>query len=101
MQDGSVFSLPSRVRISSPLPGGDAVDFAQTCGQQLALAANGLFRLEADASGPVGQWRQLALPAEVAGLDFTEGRVHALGNDVFVFTRTGEAARVTFDTCPE
>ena len=99
--DGSVFSLPSRVRISQPLPAGDAVDFAQACGQQLALAPDGLFRLETDGSSPVGQWRRLELPPEVSGLDFTEGRVHGLGPDVFVFTRTGEAARLTFDTCPE
>ena len=101
MQDGSVFALPSRVRISQPLPGGEVVDFAQTCGQQLALAPTGLFRLETDGSSPVGQWRPIPLPPEVSMLDFTEGRVHGLGNDVFVFTRTGEAARVTFDTCPE
>lgn len=99
--DGSVFSLPSRVRISQPLPGGDAVDFAQACGQQLALAPGGLFRLESEGTGPVGQWHRLELPPEVSGLDFTEGRVHGLGPDVFVFTRTGEAARLTFDTCPE
>lgn len=99
--DGSVFSLPSRVRISTPLPGAEAVDFAQTCGQQLALAPAGLFRLEADASGPVGRWAQLPLPPEVVGLDFTGGRVHGLGNEVFVFTHTGEAARLTFDSCPE
>ena len=101
MQDGSVFALPSRVRISQPVPGGEVVDFAQTCGQQLALTPTGLFRLEPDGTSPVGQWRPIALPAEVSMLDFTEGRVHGLGNDVFVFTRTGEAARVTFDTCPE
>lgn len=102
MQDGSVFALPSRVRIAPPLvPGGEVVDFAQTCGQQLALTHTGLFRLETDGTSPVGQWRLIPLPPEVSMLDFTEGRVHGLGNDVFVFTRTGEAARVTFDTCPE
>jgi hypothetical protein len=99
--DGSVFSLPSRVRISTPLPGNEAVDFAQSCGQQLALAPDGLFRLEADATGPIGHWTRIPLPTAVAGLDFTDGRVHGLGNEVFVFTRTGEAARLTFDSCPE
>ena len=103
MHDGSVFSLPSRVRISQPLPGdaqGDAQDYAQTCGQQLALAPAGLFRLESNPTGPIGSWQRIVLPAEVAGLDFTDGRVHGLGNEVFVFTRNGEAARLTFDSCP-
>ncbi len=99
--DGSVFSLPSRVRIGAPLPGNDAVDYAQACGQQLALAPDGLYRLESDATGPIGHWVKLPLPAEVAGLDFTAGRAHGLGNEVFVFTLSGEAARVTFTSCPE
>lgn len=99
--DGSVFSLPSRVRIGAPLPGNDAVDYAQACGQQLALAPDGLYRLESDQTGPIGRWVKLPLPLEVAGLDFTGGRVHGLGNEVFVFTRSGEAARVTFASCPE
>ena len=99
--DGSVFSLPSRVRISSGLPSGaEAVDYAQACGQQLVLAPSGLFRLESSATGPVGQWVQVPLPPEVAALDFTEGRVHGVGNEVYVFTRLGEAARVTFEGCP-
>ena len=99
--DGSVFSLPSRVRISDPLPGSEVVDFAQTCGQQLALTRAGLFRLEADASGPVGHWVQLPLPSQLANVDFADGRVHGVGNEVFVFTRMGEAARITFASCPE
>lgn len=99
--DGSVFSLPSRVRISRPLPDSLAVDYAQPCGQQLALAPNGLYRLETDAAGPIGQWVKLTLPAEVRDLDFTDGRIHGLGNEAFVFTRDGEAARLTFDSCPE
>lgn len=100
-QDGSVFSLPSRVRISEPLPGDDAVDYAQACGQQLALAPTGLFRLQSSATEPVGTWQPVPLPAASQGLDFTEGRVHGVGNEVFVFSRLGEAARVTFEGCPE
>ena len=82
------------------LYGIEAVDFAQTCGQQLALAPDGLFRLESDTAAPIGHWVRIPLPSEVARLDFTDGRVHGLGNEVFVFTRTGEAARLTFDSCP-
>jgi hypothetical protein len=100
LYDGSVLSLPSRVRISTPLPGNDAQDYAQACGQQLALAPTGLYRLESVTSGPIGQWVQLPLPPEVAALDFTEGRVHGVGNEAFVFTRSGEAARITFEGCP-
>ena len=99
--DGSVFSLPSRVRISDALPGGEAVDYAQACGQQLALAPRGLFRLESNPARPVGSWQPIPLPAEVAALDFTDGRVHGVGNEVFVFTRSGEAARITFESCTD
>jgi hypothetical protein len=98
--DGSVFSLPSRVRISSPLPGNDAEDYAQACGQQLALAPDGLYRLESVTTGPIGQWVRIPLPPEVDSLDFTEGRVHGVGNEAYVFTREGEAARITFEGCP-
>lgn len=100
LYDGAVLSLPSKVPIATALPGGEAVDFAQTCGQQLALAPDGLFRLESDTAAPIGHWVRIPLPSEVARLDFTDGRVHGLGNEVFVFTRTGEAARLTFDSCP-
>lgn len=99
--DGSVFSLPSRVRIAEAIAGGEVVDYAQPCGQQLALTPTGLYRLEPGASGPIGRWVELPLPGEVESLDFTDGRVHGLGADVFVFTRIGVAARITFESCPE
>lgn len=99
-QDGTVFSLPSRVRIAPPVPDEQAVDFAQACGQQFALGLTGLYRLASIAGSPVGRWEPVELPAAFAGASFLDGRVHAAGDELYVFTRTGEAARLTFERCP-
>jgi hypothetical protein len=44
-------------------------------------------------------WEKLSLPAGFAPNGFEGGRVHGLERDVYVFTRTGETARLTFDDC--
>ncbi len=95
--DGTVYSLPSRVPIASPLTDG-VEDFAQLCGQQLALGAGGLFRLEAEAGKSLGQWKPIALGVFQAG-GFTGARLHATGATLYVFKRTGEAARLDFPGC--
>lgn len=96
--DGTVYALPSRVAIAPPLLDG-VVDYAQACGQQLALASTGLYRLEPGA-GAIGKWAGVALPAGFADAGFAKGRVHGVGAAAYVFTRGGEAARVVFDNCP-
>lgn len=96
--DGTVYSLPSRVPIAAALPNG-VIDFAQACGQQLALGPTGLHRLESG-TGSIGAWKPLTLPVGFADAGFANGRVHGVGKSVYVFTRTGEAARLHFAGCP-
>ncbi|MCC6332592.1 MAG: hypothetical protein IT380_01235 [Myxococcales bacterium] len=98
--DGVVYSLPSRVPIAPPLPGAQAVDFAQTCGLQLALAPSGLFRFEPEATGPIGRWAPVPLPPGFGAQGLADGRLHAVADEVYVFTRTGETARLTLAPCP-
>jgi len=99
LDDGVVLGLPSRVQLAPPLPLG-AVDYETTCGEQLALSTDGLYRLAVAAGAPAGTWEKLPLPPGFAALE--GGRVHALGADVYVFTRTGDVARVTLGgaSCP-
>jgi hypothetical protein len=98
--DGTVYSLPSRVPIAAGLTGGVAIDYAQACGQQFVLGTSGLFRLESVAGKAIGQWKQVALPNGFASRGFVKGRIHGVGGGLYVFTRTGEAARVALDSCP-
>lgn len=100
--DGTVYALPSRVLIARPLPVGDAtaIDYAQTCGQQLMLNTEGLYRLEPVGQQKIGRWMKVELPAGFAPDGFSKARLHAMGSDFYVFTRTGEAARVSLAGCP-
>lgn len=98
--DGVVFSLPSRLRIANAVPGGAVEDYVQACGQQLALTSGGLLRLVAVAGSAIGQWEPVPLPAGFAPLGLFGGRAHAVGADLYVFSQTGETARLTLSPCP-
>lgn len=99
--DGTVFSLPSRVEIAGSLKAGEeVVDYVQVCGQQLALGSKGLYRLEPVAGQAVGRWVSLPLPAGFGAGGFERGRAHASGNALYVFTRGGDAASWTIPGCP-
>ena len=98
--NGSVFSLPSRVRIVDAIAGGAVEDFVQTCRAQLALTPTGLFRVVSVAGASIGRWEQLPLPTGFAPDGLSNGRVFAVGSDVYVFTRAGAAARLTLESCP-
>ncbi|MBS1152040.1 MAG: hypothetical protein H6Q89_3738 [Myxococcaceae bacterium] len=77
------------------------IDYAQACGQQLALASTGLFRLEPEAGSSVGRWEALTLPPGfVTPGAFAKGRIHAAGSAVYVFKSDGDAARLSFEGCP-
>ncbi|MHB8873478.1 MAG: hypothetical protein ACYC8T_07295 [Myxococcaceae bacterium] len=100
-RDGTVLSLPARVPIAPALPDREAVDFAQVCGQGYALSPGGLYRLDSAADGgPVGAWAKVDLGALISGgrdggdFGFAGGRLHALENDLFLFSRFGGAARL-------
>ncbi len=101
LRDGRVLSLPLRVPLAPLLPGKEAADFAQVCGQGYALSAEGLFRLDADAQGgPVGRWTRVELSGLIPGgadggdLGLDRGRLLTLDNELYVFSRFGGAARL-------
>jgi hypothetical protein len=99
MLDGTVVSLPSRVRIVEPLA--EVVeDYAQTCDQQLALTTSGLFAVTKAPQAVVGTWARVPLPPGFAPEGLDSGRLFTLGGDVFVFSRAGAAARVPVSRCP-
>ncbi|MBL8920402.1 MAG: hypothetical protein JNJ54_16160 [Myxococcaceae bacterium] len=98
--DGVVFSLPSRLRIAEPVPGGVVEDYAQACGQQLALTSSSLLRLVTTPGAAIGRWEPLPLPMGFATLGLFGGRVHAAGADLYVFSPSGETAKVTLTPCP-
>ena len=56
-----------------------------------------LFR--SDPTSVVGVWKHLELPTGFPTIDFAKGRLHAVGSDVFVFARNGEAVQLTFTNC--
>lgn len=47
-----------------------------------------------------GDWRELTLAPGFTSLNaFGTERIHAVGGSIYVFKGSGEAARLTFDTC--
>jgi hypothetical protein len=99
--DGRVYSLPSRVEIAPAVPGSEAIDYAQSCNQQFVLASGGVFRLEAVPDKAIGVWKPVELPSSFATGGFAHGRLHGVGGDLYVFSGTGEGAKVKVaDACP-
>lgn len=97
--DGTVLSLPSRVALAPPI-GAEVLDYVQVCGQQLALTATALHRLEPVAGATVGRWAKLPLPSGFAEGGFVGGRAAGLGDELYLFTRDGSVARWQFAPCP-
>lgn len=98
-RNGVVLSLPSRVAIAPETPS-PVEDFLSACNQQLALTPSGLFVLTPSTTSPVGSWQPVPLPVDLMGIGLAGGRLHAVGADVYVFTRTGDTARLDLGTCP-
>ncbi|MBL8933725.1 MAG: hypothetical protein JNM69_04180 [Archangium sp.] len=94
--DGTVFSLPSRVLLAPSL-GESVEDYAQVCGRSVALTPRGLFELVGTAGAAVGHWQAIPLPAGFIGL--SGGRLHVVGNELYVFTSSGDLAVVPLGTC--
>ena len=99
--DGTVFSLPSRVRIGPKVPTKQqrVVDFVAACGQAFALAPEGLFRLTSTAGANIGTWAPVAT-GTLAANGFEGGRVHAIGSDLHLFNAFGESVRLPIGPCP-
>jgi hypothetical protein len=104
-RDGSVYTLPSRVRVAPPL-GEPVFAFAVVCGQPFALSSSGLSRLELAPGAVEGSWKpeaaalleELLPPHPDKGLKGGLLRAH-LG-ELQLFTRYG-GALVLNTTCAE
>jgi hypothetical protein len=88
--DGTVLSLPSRVSLSQPLPADErVVQYSQLCGQPVALAAGGLYRLQAS-----GEWVLEPLPSVGPDREFAGGRIDVEGDSLLVTTGGGTLIRL-------
>ncbi|MDX2012387.1 MAG: hypothetical protein SFW67_19480 [Myxococcaceae bacterium] len=96
---GAVYGLPSRIRLAGPFPEAVAVDFAVACGHELGLSPAGLFRLVGQPNGGEGTWERLSLAGVPPLTDFTDGALHAVGADVYLFTANGTVFRTTIGPC--
>lgn len=99
MTDGTVFALPSSVLLAGPVPGASVVGYAQVCQHQLALTPSGLYRLETQPNVSLATWSAVPLPSGFAGGDLSGGSLHTVRGDLYVFSRLGEALRLTLEPC--
>jgi hypothetical protein len=91
--NGEVYSLPSRVRLAPPLPGGQrAVRFATLCAATVALGTKGVYLLEADA------WHKQPLDAALSPtLDhrLDDGSLVRHRDTLYLVTGFGAVVRLT------
>ena len=108
LRDGSLWSLPSRVRVAPPFAAADglAVGVGTACQQVLALSEQRLFRLELKAGEQTGTWAPVTLPAEVVssakltGAPFAKSKLYSIDKDVLLVHDTGVVWRIGFGGCP-
>jgi hypothetical protein len=92
--DGTVLSLPSRVRLSAPLgDAGTVLRYAQLCGQPFALAASGLYRLQPPNDGGTASWQAEALPS-LGDRTFAGARLDVDGDELLLSTPHGSVVRL-------
>ncbi|MFL5322075.1 MAG: hypothetical protein ACJ790_20605 [Myxococcaceae bacterium] len=66
--DGRVFGLPIPVQLAGAVDGGVALDFADLCGQGIALTPTGPYKLVAT-GGPEGKWEPIVFDTFPAAND--------------------------------
>jgi hypothetical protein len=99
-RDGTVYSLPSRVPIAPALPDAQRVnDYATLCGVPLALATQGLYRLDANPDGgPVGVWTPENLDAVIspalADRGFSDAQLWRDADAVYLVSKFGTVVRL-------
>ncbi|MBK7859318.1 MAG: hypothetical protein IPJ65_11990 [Archangiaceae bacterium] len=95
-RDGRVFALPGRVELAPALPEGEgpASDFADVCGQVLAVGAHRAFRLVSGAAG-VGTWQPVPLPEGPGG----PVKLHATEGGAYVFFDDGRVVKLEGVVC--
>jgi hypothetical protein len=102
-RDGSVWSVPSRVRLVDAVPAEaqPVVDYAQMCEHTFALGATGVFRL-VNTGGAQGVWQHEPFGPTLLGSVspvYTAGRLHALSDRILVFLPTGRTLELTGLSC--
>jgi hypothetical protein len=61
--DGTILSLPLRVKLAAPLRDATVRRYIQLCERVLAVTDDGgLYWLKSSAESPIGEWQQLAIP---------------------------------------
>jgi hypothetical protein len=99
MSDGTVYSLPSLVALSPPVPENppSATSFAPLCGQVFALGANALYRLDLIPDAGTGQWVSASVdggPLFPDGADLIGAGLHALDQQLWLANRYGGVLRL-------
>src|SRR5262249_5396156 len=104
--DGRIYSLPSRLQVSEPLPGGrQLLEARRLCGEPIALTTDGLYRLRHSTDGGFATWEpdDLArlLPGADVELALNPGRLDLIGNELFLSTTHGGIAELRAPmSCP-
>jgi hypothetical protein len=99
-RDGTVYALPSRVPIAPPLPAGQQVgDYTTLCNAALALAPNGLYRLDANPdAGPIGVWIEQNLDSAISPArtdrGLSDGQLWRDGDTLYLVTGFGTLVRL-------
>ncbi len=104
--DGTIVSLPSRVVVAPPVPGGRAFDFAQLCGDTFALTTGGLMRLVPPTTGPIGSWAPVSGGAALSPEALSEGygrppALYVTDDQLYAMGAFGEAVRYKPAACPK
>jgi hypothetical protein len=98
-RDGTVYALPSRVRLSDALSAGasSVLSVESFCGQTFALTAAGLHRLVGDGAR-VATWERVELGVAA---DFSVGKLLAEENSLLVMLPDGKSRLLSgFDCAP-
>lgn len=100
-RSGTVYGLPSRVKLAPAIgKGAAALEFTQACGRTYALTDTGLFALEVAAGQTTGNWVQVPLASDDAGVSLSSAKVHSDGRSLAVFRERGLAELVSATACP-
>ena len=98
-RDGTVYALPSAVKVAPALAGAPVVDFAHYCGNTWALTGAGLHRLEAFSGSAIGTWQPGALPALASTAKWSRLWLGSSG-ELWAFADDGTGASFTGSPCP-
>jgi hypothetical protein len=99
-REGTVWSLPSRVKLADELPSNafPATSYVSVCGQTFVLAKDGVYRLIP--AGATGTWEKIELSTSLTGTtSFTDAKLHATPKKVLLFMNTGRTLELSPSIC--